>query len=408
MTYRHDAGWAAAEGELRQKYIYHLQPFYRECRAFGRLKEVEREHLAVKAHGYAILDMKAKDFAKQIRDTIWGMDTSGIIWNDDNDPVGNHFLLAPEERKWEPRMCIVKDWIEDPWIIFPRSAGVKKRDPVAVMTNESMHFYRMLEDITDFHECGIVLGDTQQSHYIDSILVDLGGTTIVPHIDDAEHGIQPAWTMASLAANDFYNFQTAIVDEYNEVVDNCIARNHPAPPRGSLLAYTPFVDGADVADRTFSQRPLLPLVDGARREEMFLEMSTYPQYNPGDFDWRNPESIVAKDKPWRFAKGISAGLEDADKDEVASERAGVTSHLNEEAASKDERKREAHEQEGTNAHANGNKQRRIASPVREEQSENTTRQIGSLSPEQTRVTKLQKSPESTAASARPRRSNAKY
>lgn len=248
MTYRHDAGWAAAEGELRQKYIYHLQPFYRECRAFGRLKEVEREHLAVKAYGYAILDPKAKDFAKQIRDAICRKDTSGMTWNDDNE-VLDLFLQAPRERIWEPRMCIIKDWIEDLW-----APGVRKPNPVAIMKNEMMYFPRILEDITDFHECGIVLGDTQLTHYIDGVLVDLGGTTTVPHIDDAEHRIQPSWTMASLAANDFYNFHTDIVGEFNETVDACIERQEEAPPRCLIEAYTPFVDGADVADPTFSQR----------------------------------------------------------------------------------------------------------------------------------------------------------
>jgi hypothetical protein len=399
MTYRHDAGWAAAKGELRQKYIYHLQPFYRECRAFGRLKEVEREHLAVKAYGYAILDPKAKDFAKQMRDTIWRQDTSGVVWDDHNDPLGDQFLQAPRERIWEPRMCIIKDWIDDPW-----SPGVKKHNPVALMKNELTYFPRILEDITDFHECGIILGDTQLSNYIDGVLVDLGGTTTVPHIDDPEHGIQPSWTMASLAANDFYNFHTNVVGEFNETVEGRIARQKEAPPRCLIEAYTPFVDGAEVADRTFGQRPLLPLVDGARREEMFLEMSTYPRYDPGNFDWRNPESIIAKDKPWKFARGTSASAEGASNNEPAVELAGVTSHINEDTFSQVAPKREAEME----THANGSKRCRSASPVREERNKNTTPRTGSLSPEQTRLTKLRNGPHSTAASVRSRRSNAKY
>lgn len=34
----------------------HDDPFYAECRAFGRLKETGMEHLAVKVHGYIQVD----------------------------------------------------------------------------------------------------------------------------------------------------------------------------------------------------------------------------------------------------------------------------------------------------------------------------------------------------------------
>lgn len=38
-----------------QEYVNYLDPFHCECRAYGRLKQENREDLAVRAHGYLLL-----------------------------------------------------------------------------------------------------------------------------------------------------------------------------------------------------------------------------------------------------------------------------------------------------------------------------------------------------------------
>lgn len=313
------------------------------------------------------------------------------------------FLLAPKDQRWQPRKCIVKDWIDIP-------AAAKDDE---LMNGEEVHYPRMLEDIVEFHECGIVLGDTRRSHYRNGILIDLGGTTTVPHIDDPEHGIQPSWTMASLAANDFHNFQTDVIDAFNETVDACISKGKPVPGKCTLEAYSPFVDGGqDGADATFAQRPLLPLIDGARAKDMLLEMWKYPQHDPADYDWRNPRSIISKTTLKDQVKRGLHVLEATRSNELPAKRSKAQAPVSE--ASDPEK---SYPYEGTTDKVGSvnqttqdgvHKRSRSASPVKTALGVKRTKKTSGRNSEKKTVENLPRKEETTAAASRPRRTNANY
>ncbi|KAJ4328866.1 hypothetical protein N0V84_000654 [Fusarium piperis] len=265
----------------REVFDRHFLPFENECRAFGRLKELGREYLAVKVHGYvAIQDADAID--RKLR-RLWAKDKRYAIYS--QAELEEMPFFRPEDG---PSMGIVKDWVEKlefdhPW----EEEGQSLYDWACA----GRSLARMLKGLHELHESGIVVRDLSLAQYVRGILVDLSMAWTIPH-PFGPGGWKPRWTFESLAAADLYDFQTKVIDSWRGLAK--IAHEFPEPERipktCSLRAYDTVLQTRDLRPRPGRQRPFLPMLS-YRKDG--LEMSQPPLHNPGDFD---PSRIKKKRK----------------------------------------------------------------------------------------------------------------
>lgn len=136
-------------------------PFNAECRAYARLKEAEKEHLAVRCHGYLCLtDAQKTEVEDRFGIGSWWHPKSAAD-PDYPDPEWQQKIRQEEGR---PLRAIVKDFV-----------------------NSKVHFGfqhapMMLKDLHQLHRCGIVVGDIKEDAYVDGKLVDFSQAVVVPHM----------------------------------------------------------------------------------------------------------------------------------------------------------------------------------------------------------------------------------
>ena len=128
----------------------HMDPFYRECRAYGRLIDAEvNGEIAVRCHGYLTIPAAMEDeLAKKFQITTW--DRS----DDEYDkPVS----------KREPLRAIVKDLIDS---------------DVEFVKND---VYKILRHLKHLHRLGIYPMDVTSRNYRAGSLVDFSAAMTEPH-----------------------------------------------------------------------------------------------------------------------------------------------------------------------------------------------------------------------------------
>lgn len=130
---------------------YYFDPFYNECRAYGKLVEAELNgEVAVRCHGYLMLSYKQEDdLDRRFGITDW------------NRPI-EQYDMSPSKRP--PLRATVKDLIlEDPeW--SPRVAN------------------KMLRDLKRMRKLGVYAMDIKPDNYKGGLLVDLSIALTYPHI----------------------------------------------------------------------------------------------------------------------------------------------------------------------------------------------------------------------------------
>lgn len=134
----------------------YLDPFYAECRAYGRLKEsMDQEKLKYKStvacHGYILLEHK---------------DIQGLSKKNKNIDltIRNHSYQSTTIEKYKPR-AIVKDWVATPTSgLDPQR--VEKIQRGIVELNNIANIYN-----TDIHE----------GNFCDGLLVDFGSSWTMPN-----------------------------------------------------------------------------------------------------------------------------------------------------------------------------------------------------------------------------------
>lgn len=137
-------------------YAEYYDPFNCECRAYGRLKEENREDLAVRAYGYLILspDQQAEIAGKM------GVRHSSLIsasWG----AHGEHYGL--------PVRAIVKELVTDDF---------GEDYPFAITEAQAPQVW---SDLKGFHALGIRVGDIRENNYVRGKLVDLGRAWTMYH-----------------------------------------------------------------------------------------------------------------------------------------------------------------------------------------------------------------------------------
>lgn len=164
-------------------YEHHTNAFFNECRAFGRLKELGREELAVKAYGYLKLDLFGK-FEDKLLTLIKTSERAAM--SHACHGLLHAIFVCPTYLGKEPRLCILKDWIEGP------SHSMTSHDEYQEENAELLP--RMLSDLRELHECGVVVYDMDRDQYVNGTIVDFGCAATVTHIDWPNASSQPVWT----------------------------------------------------------------------------------------------------------------------------------------------------------------------------------------------------------------------
>lgn len=272
----------------REEFDQHFTPFENECRAFGRLKELGREHLAVKAYGYVVIPV-TEAFTQKLRRLESKYERT--------DKIRKH------EQDTTPFMGIVKDWV-DRVAHDPSITGEEDKAAYDELW-QVRHFPRMLRDLHELHEIGIVVRDLGIWQYLDGVLVDLSLAWTMPHPFGPGRGWKPRWTFQSCAAWDLYSFQVNVIDDWRREAakhrrvasDGDLPRLEAVPKTCSLRAYQSPEQARELRPRSDRQRPFLPLLN---KDGFELDMVQLPRHDPGEFD---PAKIR---KPKKKRKGGDA------------------------------------------------------------------------------------------------------
>ncbi|KAF4943306.1 hypothetical protein FGADI_13504 [Fusarium gaditjirri] len=264
----------------------HATSFNNECRAYGRLKELGREHLAVKVYGYLRLYVHQIDehIQSAMRNTMPDAQWSTL-----------EVMEMEEDEADLPIMAIVKDWIPD------------HRSPTGEMTREAEqrqinHLPRMLRNLRQLHKSGIVVRDLKSQQYYEGVLCDLSHAWTIPHIFGPEGGMRPRWAFASMAAWDLKCFHL-MVESMNDSADMA----EPPLKKGELVISRDQERWKTLRPRPGMQGPFLTMLAYDTSDPGVMDY--YPPYDPALFNWRAIQKRATKksighipDKP---AGGVS-------------------------------------------------------------------------------------------------------
>jgi serine/threonine protein kinase len=142
---------------LPSLYMDYMASFNRECRAYGRLKEENREDLAVRAHGHLFLTPEQE--AAVIKQC-------GYIDSPPSSPGaplrGGNFWGRYEEHRGMPVQAIVKE-------VATAGMGFGPALPKDLW-----------RDLNDLHRLGILVRDLKIDNYIGGKLFDFGHSWVMP------------------------------------------------------------------------------------------------------------------------------------------------------------------------------------------------------------------------------------
>ncbi|KAJ4247131.1 hypothetical protein NW762_013269 [Fusarium torreyae] len=285
-----DEGYDAIEGEssvplvasdtMPQSAIdslfMHATSFYNECRAYGRLKELSREHLAIKAHGY--LRVHLNDQIREQFTAAMQKDTPGC-------PDVTLDVMMHEDLD-VPVMAIVKDWVPDHRLYWydPEYSPENSRK---VEQRQINHLPRMLRNLRQLHKCGIVVRDLKEVQYYEGQLGDLSHAWTIPHIFGPESGLRPRWNFASMAAWDLKCFQQ-MLDDYDD-----IAREAEPPLKThNLVAWRNDQAYGRLRPRPEMHGPFLPML--AYDDPRVWDLKDFPPYDPAEFNWKAAQKKTKK------------------------------------------------------------------------------------------------------------------
>ncbi|KAK4198120.1 kinetochore Sim4 complex subunit FTA2-domain-containing protein [Triangularia verruculosa] len=147
-------------------YVDYLTPFSCECRAYGRLKQDEREDLAVKSHGYLLLTQE-----QEVEVTLaMGVDDEqldepdSLLDEPDSHLNGNNFWCRSEQHRGHPIYAIVKEFI-------PSGLGHFSQPQVSQLWSE----------VEELHKLGILVRDLHVRNYMNGKLVDFSRAWTMYH-----------------------------------------------------------------------------------------------------------------------------------------------------------------------------------------------------------------------------------
>ncbi|OBS28481.1 hypothetical protein FPOA_02418 [Fusarium poae] len=250
-------------------------PFYNECRVYGRLKELGREDLAIKSHGYLRVYLTTK-FQQQWDDAI-------KLFHP-NSPAGQHrcelLRLLEHPDMSVPVYAIVKDWIQD-----HRTDGIPPTNQEKA--RQIKHIPKMLRNLHNLHKCGIVVRDLKEQQYYDGQIGDFSHAWTVPHLLAPGNGIRPDWAWKSMAAWDLHCFQRDIINQWTRTA----LSSHPPLKPPTVTAWRNGQHRYGLRSRDVVQGPQLPLLKYDDTND--FEMNYDPPFDPSSFNWKALEARKA-------------------------------------------------------------------------------------------------------------------
>ncbi|KAK4683384.1 hypothetical protein QC764_0028890 [Podospora pseudoanserina] len=152
--------WLSKRLAKPQFYADYFDPFNCECRVYGRLKQEQREELAVRSHGYLLL---SSEQAHQVAN-LMGRSRDDP---DDDDPAtlyGHNFWDRDEQHRGHPVKAIVKEFVSDGGEGFNKTQVAK-----------------LWDDLKEFRKLGILVRDITIHNYIGGKLIDFSRAWTVYH-----------------------------------------------------------------------------------------------------------------------------------------------------------------------------------------------------------------------------------
>ncbi|KAK2692435.1 hypothetical protein QWA68_008447 [Fusarium oxysporum] len=279
-----------ANDELSQSTIdslrLHATSFYNECRVFGRLKELDREHLAIKAYGYLKFDLDDArvqqyflPFMQAEQATLARQGKTSPTTADMICSRFQHYDLKT------PLMAIVKEWIP-----------LRRHQTMPhVLTQKQMRSLpRLLRNLHELHKSGIVVRDLKMQQYLDGKLADFSFAWTIPHIFGPESGLRPRWSFESMAAWDLKCFQDML---------NCFDRKAeemvPRMRKHNQVAWRKDDVYEHLRPRPQMYGPFLPLLI----YDSDVKLMRYrPPFDPAKFNWRTVQKSTKKGVTGRVTK----------------------------------------------------------------------------------------------------------
>lgn len=140
-------GWGDPAPVDQKTLIQQCDPFYCECRAYGRLKETGREDLAVKVHGYLLVDEEEDENA-----VYANLKTSDMLVDWERRPCD----------KGKPIRAIVKEYIQG------------SSDYTGEMVPA------MMKNLEELNSLGIQMWDVKHDNYMKGIPIYFSQARTVP------------------------------------------------------------------------------------------------------------------------------------------------------------------------------------------------------------------------------------
>lgn len=144
-----------------------MHPFYNECRAYGRLKEAGKEHLAVLCYGYRILDARNKAALREKFPDIWDAE-----------------FQSNESNAGKPLLVLVKEFRESTPNFGNRRGG---NDWIKVCLGDR-------KTGKTLHHIGILCRDIGGENVVNGKFLEFSCAMTVPHpCLDSAHIESSAW-----------------------------------------------------------------------------------------------------------------------------------------------------------------------------------------------------------------------
>ncbi|TGJ79360.1 hypothetical protein E0Z10_g9401 [Xylaria hypoxylon] len=171
-------------GVTNNEILNSWDPFINECRAYGRLHEVNKTDFAAKCYGYLLLEPKDNESVEK-------SDLQGVAWAKSE----NWKHDGPIDKV--PIRTIVKEYIESERAFAPEMIP------------------RMLQSLKALHKYGIIHRDIRAANYKEGLLVDFSSALTVPHyLADVELSYVPIDRIYGYEVHDANDFDH-MIDEWN-------------------------------------------------------------------------------------------------------------------------------------------------------------------------------------------------
>ncbi|KAI0391760.1 kinetochore Sim4 complex subunit FTA2-domain-containing protein [Xylariaceae sp. FL0594] len=269
------------------------EPFYAECRAYGRLQETGYEALSVKCYGYVLLD---DDHERQLTKLC-----------SDDTPTHSKFCGTGQDAGGpEMRVHFLTEANRTP---PPLRAVVKELGKPSETNFHAKDLRKMLRDIGQLQQLGIIKIDPAPRQIINGKISDFSTSLTTPHCLMTPE-LNPYQTAEMKPSMERQTFMLSINDywKYDSEVKEMLEKNKPGV-KGNLARVYAFPEG--------SRR----LRNSQRRQKRSTGWVATTFVDPRRYNWKaysdsqgnNPPRVTAKNRTGKGAKkkpgaGASGGV----------------------------------------------------------------------------------------------------